>query len=129
MPFAIQFATPRRTRPLRASTGHSAHPSAIYVTTARQATRFGISTQHSGKYERDCPYRPNNDFTHMNLPLAKRERDEINTQCLARSSANPSLQFTTTVMVPLFSSCMEGALAAPLDELPAARGTIGFSAR
>jgi hypothetical protein len=65
----------------------------------------------------------------MNLPLAKRERDEINTQCLARSSANPSLQFTTAVMVSLFSSCMEGALAAPLDELPAARGTIGFSAR
>jgi hypothetical protein len=50
MPFAIPFATARITRPLRrTSTGHSAHPNAISMTTARQATRFGISTQRSGK--------------------------------------------------------------------------------
>jgi hypothetical protein len=49
MPSAIQLAT-SRTRSLRMTpTGHSAHPCAIYLTTAPQGGRFAISSQHSGK--------------------------------------------------------------------------------
>jgi hypothetical protein len=66
MPSTIQLATPRRWR--LTPTGHSAKPCASYVTTARQASRFAIRSQHSGKQERDRPYRPNNYLAHINLP-------------------------------------------------------------
>jgi hypothetical protein len=70
MPFAIQFAAPRRRRRwlLVTPTGHPTHRNASYVTTPPQRRGFGIPSQHSCKQECDRAYGPNNDLTHTNLP-------------------------------------------------------------
>jgi hypothetical protein len=75
MPSTIQLATPRRWR--MTPTRHPAKPCVIYVTTARQGSRFGIPSQHSGNQERDRPYGPNNYLAHINLPTVQRPCDEI----------------------------------------------------
>jgi hypothetical protein len=72
-PFTKQLATVRRwRRRWRITlTDRSAKPCAIYVTTAGQASRFGVTSQHSGKWERDRPGDHNNDLAHINLPTVQ----------------------------------------------------------
>ena len=83
--------------------GASAKPRASYVTTASQASRFGIRSEHSGKQERDHPCDPHNYLAHINLPTAQKPSDEISAKCHKIAKPSPATMPRTHIRTGVLS--------------------------